>query len=275
VDYFLRGTLLDGSLYWDTSVNIASWAPLLRTAGSFVLALNQWVAFAIWLYERDLIMIHSVLSLHSMTGELLNRLDNSASNHQMVAGISGAHLSLARVVEEYLLVLEQCKTRTHSQAVLLVEGGDSKEFYSRSLSILLTRADARIASLRPHNSPWDLVVGFTSHSNVLVFLALFLATRTRIELFRIGKNIAEPTSQSTQGIPKQLTSGKQVKGQKAEQARALVTLEFCGNVPIGTNPSLKLRAYLPGDLMAELKLNVKSQKLAKLRKILAGLLSLA
>jgi uncharacterized protein YjbI with pentapeptide repeats len=274
VDYFLKGTLLDGSPYLDASLDLASWAPMFRTAGSFVLALNQWVAFTLWLYEHDAAMIHTVLCLHSMTGELLNKFGTNPSNHQAISGVSGAHLSLARVVDEYLISLEHCTNSVRSEVVFLVEGKETETYYYRALSPLFARTKARIARLVPHNSPWDLAIRFAPHTNVLLFMALFLATRTRIELSRVTQIIrtrsALPSSRRRErGSNKEKEPSEQI----VPHAQPILTLEFGGNLPIGNNPSLRLKAYLPGNLLAELRLNIKSQRVAKLRRVLKEVLS--
>jgi uncharacterized protein YjbI with pentapeptide repeats len=275
VDYFLKGTLLEGSPYLDASLDLASWAPLFRTAGSFILALNQWVAFTLWLYDRDAAMIHTLVCMHSMTGELLRTLERNSSSHQAIAGVSGAHLSLARVIDQYLFILEQSKGRVRNEVTLLVEGGDTKEYYYRALSLLFARANARITKLMPRNSPWDLVIRLAPHTDILMFMALFLATRTRIELSRVTEVMTTSTVSPSRRKGKELAPGKESPGQIVPHAEPLLTFEFGGNLPIGSNPSLRLKAYLPGNLLAELKLNIKSQRLAKLRKVLKGLLSVA
>ncbi len=95
LDYFIKSTLLGGSLFLDYAVKLESWIPLSRTAGSFAVVLSQWVEFILWLYERDQLTIHTVICLHSMIGGLLTRFGDEGRHNQAVATISGAHLSLA------------------------------------------------------------------------------------------------------------------------------------------------------------------------------------
>jgi hypothetical protein len=106
-------------------------------------------------------------------------------------------------------------------------------------------------------------------------MALFLATRTRIELSRVTEIAAPPEETAPGRKTKKLMLGKEPHGQIVPRAEPLLTFEFGGNLAIGSNPSLRLKAYLPGNLLAELKLDIKSQRVAKLRKVLRGLLSVA
>jgi uncharacterized protein YjbI with pentapeptide repeats len=59
--YFLAESLLDGSTHLDTCVNVASWLPAFRTAGSFAVVLNRWIEFLLWLFERDQLAVHTLI----------------------------------------------------------------------------------------------------------------------------------------------------------------------------------------------------------------------
>ena len=114
-----------------------------------------------------------------MTGELLQALEKNGSSQQAIAGISGAHLSLARVIDEYLLILEQCTRMYATNVVFIVEGRKTKQYYYRTLSLLLKRGDAQDCKI----DATQFTMGTTGqiHPTLLTFsfYGAFLATRTR------------------------------------------------------------------------------------------------
>jgi len=275
VEYFLLGTLLKGSRYLDALVDLSTWLPMFRTATSFMLALNQLVIFLIGLYDRDQLTTHAVVAVHGMTDELLKKLEQAPTNQSALASIGGAHLSLARIVDQYLIILEDCSTAFTHGAVFLVEGEQNEAYYKKVLGPLFQRADARISRLVPHNSPWELAVVFPPHSRVLLFWALFLATRTRIELSRVSRIVPLATA-PVKSSPTKRGRRKQdvpVAYSAVTRAKPILSLEFGGRHVVPTSPTLRLRAYLPGDLLAELRLSVGSKVITRLRNAIKQVLS--
>lgn len=268
--YFLEESLLDGSTHLDTCLNVASWLPAFRTAGSFAVVLNRWIEFLLWLYERDQLAVHTLIRLHSMTDGLLRALGDRASQRQALATISGVHLSLARPVDNFLIVLEQCAASLNRELALLVEGGESKAHYYRALRPLFDRSPAEITRLTEHNSPWELVVSFASGTSPLLFVALFLATRTRIELARISQKLQDRTKEGSDVRSK--PSERSHAADQSPNIEPVFALDFGGSRIMRTNPNFRLKAYLPGNLVAELQLDIGSRGIAKLRKTVKDLL---
>ena len=272
VHFFLTETLINGASSLDTCLNLTCWLPMFRTAGSFASVLNRWAEFLLWLYENNQLPIHTLIRLHSMTDGLLMGLGERHSQQQALATISGTHLLLARPVERYLILLDQYLTSESHQVSLLVEGHQNKAYYYRALSPLFTRGPARITKLVKHNSPWDLGITFASSSSVIFFMGLFFATRTRIELSRIASkserlmlpDVAISNASQKQNIRK--------KPGKRTANESILCLDFGGNHALRTNPSFRAKAYLPGNLVAELRLDVSSRQIGKFRKTLKDLL---
>lgn len=264
VEYFLKETLLEGSVHLDACFRFEAWLPMFRTANSFVVVLNQWVDFLLWLCERNQISMHTILAVHTMTGELLNAIHSRAEHSSRLAAISGAHLSLARAVDRYLDLVDQSARRYPNGVQLLVEGGTSKRFYEKALQALLVHTDARITAVVPHNSPWDLSIAFGSASGSMLFMAFLLATRTHIELSRIRTHV-----QQTQKVGKK---GKSVTSKSTKVADPILAVDFGRALPQSTSPNFRLRAYLPGNLLAELKITVSSRRVGRLRRVIRDLL---
>lgn len=266
VEYFLKETLLEGSPYLDACAKLSSWLPMFRTANSFVVVLSQWVDFLLWLYGRNEVSTHTLLAAHTVTGQLLSALETSMKHHSAAAGVSGAHLSLARPVEAYLELVGWCSKVYAEGASFVVEGDGSKAYYEQALAPLFANAEAQIMAVVPHNSPWQLSLSFGSASGALFFMALFLATRTQLELSKLHSQML--VSQSTKRRQKATKSRSKAK----PPAEPILSLDVGVARLSSTSPTLRLRAYLPGNLLAELKITVGSQQIAKLRKIVRGLL---
>jgi hypothetical protein len=271
IDYFVRETLLEGSRFLDESVKLESWMPMFRTAGSFVVVLGQWVEFILGLYARDEITVHTIACLHSMTGTLIDLLSKEGSQSQPLSSITGAHMSLARAAELYLYTLDQLDGAVGNELTLLVEGGNNHEYYYYELTPLFERAQATIARLAPHNSPWDLVVSFGGSADHFLFIALLLATRLRFELLRLG----ERQRAEQRRLP---AAGRGAIGKASGEREAstkhdtVVEINLGMHRPMPENPTLRLRFYVPGDLVAELNLDVGSQVIAKIRKTVRDIL---
>lgn len=272
VYYFLNETLLEGSPYLDTCLNLTSWLPAFRTAGSFAVVLNRWTEFLMWLYERDQLTIHTLILLHSMTDGLLHALEGRSSHHQAITTINGVHLSLARYIDQYLILLEGCVASASQEMSFLVEGRRTHAYYYRELTPLFERAPARIIRLVKHNSPWDLGISFASGTSTVLFMALFLATRTRIELSRIGQKLQDHVSDMPPPEPSSAKASGKRRRNATPGTESILSLEFGGNRVLRSNPNFRLKAYLPGNLVAELQLDVSSQKIARLRKTVKGML---
>jgi hypothetical protein len=153
---------------------------------------------------------------------------------------------------------------------LLVEGGQSKIYYYRLLRPLFDRASAQITKLTRHNSPWDLVVSFASGSSPVLFVALFLATRTRIELAHISQKLQDRATKVGEAQSRHLE--RRHTASRSPHVEPILALDFGGSRMVRTNPNFRLRAYLPGNLVAELQLDIGSRGVAKLRKTVKDML---
>jgi uncharacterized protein YjbI with pentapeptide repeats len=276
IDYFINETFLGGSVHLDASLKLDAWSSTFRTAGSFVVTLSQWADFLLWAFERDRLTVHTIIALHSMTDSLLRMLAEADLNQHVVSTLNGTRLSLARVVDEYLTVLGELTSDWSPETglVLLVEGHGSKDYYQRTLKPMFDRAPAQIESVVPHNSPWELTLTFASASTLMFFVAFLLATRTHIELSRIrerprakahGERALAPTG-------KLRAPARRAPNRIAPLTESILSMEFGGAQPSKVAPALRLKAYLPGNLIAEFKLTVGSRQLAKLRQTIKDML---
>jgi uncharacterized protein YjbI with pentapeptide repeats len=274
LEYFLSESLLDGSGALDRCFAIDTWLPRSRSAGSFSLVLSRWSEFLIWLFERDELVLHVLLRLHTTTNGLIQAIESITVHTAWIAQLRGVHLSLARIVDQFLVVLENSAMSPSNQLSFIVEGGSTPSWYYRNLKPLFDRAPGmQIVRLTKHNSPWDLSV-LLSHGGVFFVMALFFATRTRFELSKYTEKLAK----ADQRLSLQRPPARKAPRREARASTDLVTkqpilsLEFGGHQPIEGTPSFRIQAYLPGNLVAELQLDLSSQHVGRLRKILKDVL---
>jgi hypothetical protein len=180
VFYFLNGSLIEGSSHLDEALLLDSWLPNFRTAGSFAVVLTQWVQFILWLYERNELLAHTIIVLHTMISRLLSELSKRDAEHQALTAIRGAFASLARVVDEYIIAVDNLLESTDGRMRLIVEGEGGVEFYERGLAPLLERDGAHIVSIAPYNS-WELIVAFIQH-HPYAFITLLAAATPRMNI---------------------------------------------------------------------------------------------
>jgi hypothetical protein len=207
-----------------------------------------------------------------MTGGLLARFGNERTHNQALATIRGAHLALGRTVEGYLVTLELCERVTGRQVTLVVEGGDSDEYYYEELAELFKRAEARITRLRPHNSPWEAVVTFAQNSTHYWFTALLLATRTEVELTRINQRMRAKDDTVPQKPKRRSTKNATAEATEPVQDRETLMKVGFGLHAMPESPTMSLMTRLPGNLVAELRLDVGSRQIATMRRTLKDLL---
>jgi hypothetical protein len=272
LEYFVNNSLLEGSLFLDSAVKLESWIPLSKTAGSFAIVLSQWVEFILWLYERDQLTVHTVICLYSMTGGLLARFGGERTHNQALATISGAHLSLGRTVEGYLVTLELCERLTGRCVTLVLEGGDSKSYYYEELAELFKRAEARITRLVPRNSPWEAIVTFAQNSTHYWFTALLLATRTEVELARISERMRLKDDSISRKGTRRSAKTTDTSAEINEPDRETLMKVGLGLHAMPGTPTVSLMTRLPGNLVVELRLDVGSRQIAAMRQTLKDML---
>jgi hypothetical protein len=236
VEYFLEDTLIEGSRNIDAILDLRSWLPKFRTAGSFVVVLAQLVEFLIWLYDHEKLPLHTLVCFHSLTDSLLRALGEESSNRQALAGIGGVHLSLARVVDPYLVILEELTSSPQMEERLLVEGPGDIRYYEKALARLLAPGDVAIKEVRPHNSPWEILFAFGAVTSKLLFLALVLSTRTKLELARVVKTAEVKSTKSSTALARRRIS------EKVPMTEPIISLDFGGSRVTHVTPNLRLRA---------------------------------
>ena len=224
LDYFLAGSLLDGSEHLDAALDVHYWIRTQSTIGSFSIVLTRLCEFLLQLHEHDELAYLPLVQLHAVTGALASLVPADARMRQAEFAVYGTHLSLARQIDAFGEALSKFAGVRRWKLTLLVEDGRQKASYKRDLPELFRRGRPRIVSLTPHNSPWEMLLAFPSSAALGTFAALFLATRTRIEVQRLLETGIPAVPRSRSRVPRdsQQIARLTIGAAKAPRARSLV-----------------------------------------------------
>jgi len=273
--YFLNEYLIYGSEYLDEALDVQSWSSRwFRSPGAYAVDLSQWVTFLLSLYETDQIPALPLVRLHSTAAQLAAWLSRGERHSQSVVLIYGAHEALSRMVQKFLESLESLNQTVKDRIVLVVEGGGDPEYYQRELAPLFERCNARIVSLTPHNSPWDLAIEFASKNHIF-FLALLLATRVRLQIYRVNARSESGASSSDTldrgGVE---DSGKNQKRKLTTPPPRDTVFEI--SLPTGgpppENPILSWNTLLSTNLALDLRLDVGTKVAGHIKQIVRDFL---
>lgn len=251
--YFIVGDLRDGSEHLDSALNVGYWIRTQSTIGSFSIVLTKLCEFLLRLHENNELAYLPLVQLHAVTSALALALPTDIRMRQAEFAVYGAQLSIARQIEDLGICVQKFTETKKRNWTFLVEAKHPKSYFKRELPELFRRGLPRIVSLVPHNSPWEMLLSFPSSAVVGSFLALFFATRTRIELHRILNSSIVPSSRArrtkygrTQVA--QLTFG----AAKGKESRSLIHF---------TTP-------LSPSFAADFQLSISTQCIGKARRIM-------
>jgi len=252
--YFLDGNLLDGSEHLDAALDVSYWIKTQATIGSFSIVLTRLCEFLLYLHERDELAYLPLLQLHMITGKLASAVPADARLRQAEFAVYGTHLSIARQIDDFGLIIRKFTNSRRRNWTFLVDGKHPKAFYRTELSELFECGRPRILSLVPHNSPWEMMLGFPSSAAVGTFLALFFATRTRIELRRM----LDTTATSAPGTQK--------RSRRASTQVAQLVLGAAGTTE--AKSLVHFTTQLSPTLAADFQLSVSTRCIGRVRRII-------
>jgi uncharacterized protein YjbI with pentapeptide repeats len=252
--YFLDGNLLNGSEHLDAALDVSYWIKTQATIGSFSIVLTRLCEFLLYLHERDELAYMPLLQLHLITGKLASAVQADARLRQAEFAVYGTHLSIARQIDDFGQIMHKFTNSRRRNWTFLVDGKHPKLFYRTELSELFERGRPRIISLVPHNSPWEMMLGFSSSAAVGTFLALFFATRTRIELRRM-------LDATTTAAP-----GRQKHSKRASTQVAQLVLGAAGSTE--SKSLVYFTTKLSPTLAADFQLSVSTRCIGRIRRIM-------
>lgn len=255
--YYLNGDLTDGSEHLDAALEVGYWIRSQSTVGSFSIVLTRLCEFLMQLHERNELAYLPLLQLHTVTGALAMAVPPDTRMRQAEFAVYGVHLSVGRQIDGFIESLQRIKETRRRNWTFLVEGKHPRSFYRTELNEFFRRGRPRILSLRPHNSPWEMALSFGSTGGVAAFMALFLATRTRVELQRITTHAIVASTPRGCKRPRTRLAQITLGGAKLNEARSL----------------MHLTAQISPTLAADIHLSISTRFVGKARKLMLNLLN--
>lgn len=254
--YYLKEDLLSGSSEIDAILDVSFWQQIQSTIGSFSTLLTRLCDFLLYLHEQDEIAYLPLIQTYHLTGVLASSVGTDVHIRQAEFAIYGTFLSIARRMEPFRNVMQCIVDSGETNWTFLVVGKYPESFYQSELKDLFDRGDPKIVSLVPHNSPWEMALSFADKSSIAAFMALFLATRTRLELQRILKTVR------SKGAERPVTSDRE----------SLALLAFGGATDAGSKSLFRVVAPLSPTLAIDFELLVSTILIGRIRKIVISLL---
>ncbi|HEX4964025.1 MAG TPA: pentapeptide repeat-containing protein [Thermoanaerobaculia bacterium] len=268
IEYFLKPDLTQGSQYLDQALDLTRWTEVYKNPGSFVELLESFSEFMTHLYSCDRLTVHTILLFHNITSQLTDALPQRDDFHRLAMSLGGAHMVLSRIVEEYLGCLDLVLARSTSSISLLVEGPFDRDYYAQALAPWFTPAEMSIDFLIEHNSPLELGVSAGKVAALIPLLAVFLAARTKIEIVKLHERNWGNPSQRGKESPNLL-----LPSQQTQRRNQLLSISAGLTPDSPRRYEIQVRSLLPGSLLMDLQLQVGTQIIGKLRKIILDLLS--
>jgi hypothetical protein len=208
--------------------------------------------------------VHTILLLHYITAVLTEVLPREDDLQRVRMSLSGTHMILSRVVEEYLDALHVLTSELPDTIIFLVEGPMDKEFFHRELYPWFDAESMQIAFLIEHNSPLELGITASEAAVLVPLVAAFLSTRTKFEIIRLR-------DQRLEKRPRKTKKGTRLLPVPAAKEEALFSFEM-GKRDDPARYEFKVRAVF-GSALVDFRLQVGTKFAGKVRKIMVDLLS--
>jgi hypothetical protein len=257
--------LLEGSDDIDKTFDFGTWLDLSKNPNRFRMLIERYHEFIMHEYEYDRAPFWMILKFHKMTGELSQSID--PAKLEVYRSILGVHMSLSRMVELYLELTEYLMRKyiEEQEINLLVVGPVEKAYYLEHLAVIFEGRNLTIKRIVKHNSPNELLVGWEHVRDMLPLITLFLATRVK---FGIQKQVM------TQSFKNYLSSKELpdfTASPSPSKAYDILKTEFGFDKQVN-NYLFKLKAMLPGNLLFDLQIELRTNILGKVKKILLDIL---
>lgn len=270
LEYFLVESLIGGSAVLDEALDLSAWIETYQNPGTFVELLNSFSEFLVQLYDSQRSTVHPILLLHYVTSSIRDESLNT-SFIRVAQSLGGTHMILSRIVEEYLVSLNQAFNSLEKPTLtLLVEGSYGEPFYQKELEPWMV-GGAHLSRFEPHNSPFVLEIVAESISSLVPLLALFLATRTRVEILRIQSR--DKASRSYKSLPstEQPVESPKTSASQSSAPESVFLFDLGAKAASDDSYQLRLKSLLPGSLLFDFRLQVSTQLVGRMRKALIAL----
>lgn len=186
VSYFLNNYIESNGDLLDEALLPVTWLKSIRIVSSFCALISDFSRFLVWLYNNKQSSVLVILKFHTNNFYLLKEVEKNESNSLLYQTLSGIHLTLTKVVEQFSLGLSKLKNRYgHFQVLHFAANGPLDKEHFQSLLDLSQIKDAKVYAVRPRNSPVDLAILSENISTTVTILAFFLATKSKVVVEKI------------------------------------------------------------------------------------------
>ncbi len=267
LSYFTsKSERLAGGELLDKMTEVTNWLNICGVESNLPQYLGQYYEFLLFLYDNENAPLYSLLKLHELTGEIV---DNAEKYFQVYVGVMGIHMSLSRIVEDFLMTTSLLPQRLEKSIMLRVIGPLEESYYSEIFHNWMKSTDVRIGELKKANSPNFLTFVWENYESIMPLIALLLSTRLKLDFGRIrqfafSENVHAETNESSP--PEQM---------------ALIVPESAApfGLSLGRNPAEKLlwemriRAIFPKKILFELRLGISTAIFSKIRDVVIEILA--
>lgn len=266
ISFFLEpDILIEGGDSLDDTFKVDNWIKLCQIPTTLINLLELYHNFIVNYYNHNKALFLLLLKLHDLTNKLQIEFEDEPEIYQKVIGI---HMSLSRLIEPFLLLTMRTVQSVRNEVVLLVQGPIEKEFYLSKLDFIFSCFDLTIIKVKKHNSPNELFIEWGQYKDILPLIALFFATRIRIEFSKlliiqeqISGEITMPEDIKLEALPEKET--KQLKA---------FTFELGPDRDKKNLFGLRMKTIFPGNLLFDIGLHLNTKVLSSSRKIILAIL---
>jgi uncharacterized protein YjbI with pentapeptide repeats len=260
LSYFEFGTADGDADVFENVLNPRNWSGDAIIEASFSALLTKFTQFLTVLYSSNRLATYAILRFHTYNFELLEWLADRPELPTLYQTAAGVHLTLTREVDKFAVLLQSLvDAHEESRKVRIEAEGPLERSYYEHFFAELGVEGLRIESVRPRNSPVELLVAFFDYTTLMTGIALVLAVRTKIELLKVPRVAKAP-------------SGSRGVRAHTEGGRELISFQsgFMPDRP--SNFQINVRTLLPRSLLLDLHLSFSVAVFKKVRSILLGLL---
>ncbi len=256
VRYFAVGRLDADAGILDDALNIRNWGSDAVVEASLATQLNIFSQFLMILFENDEIAFYPILILHTRNFEVLTWLEGRPRTTVLYQVVAGVHWTLSREVETFMRLVDFFSGTLDVLPELhfAARGPVDPVFFQRWFAEVGVDG-IKVLAVKPRNSPVDLAVVAENYPSLVALIALFLASRLKVELSELS--------------PK--SNGQSVQRESGDNQVFAVSAGF---VPAKTAEyELSVRTLLPKSLLLDLRITLNVSLFTKARGVLVQLLT--
>jgi uncharacterized protein YjbI with pentapeptide repeats len=258
IAYFECGSVDADPAALEAALDLRNWGTGAFVQGSVGLQISGLSQFLLALYEREEIAVYPVILLHSNNFRFLEIVAAQPHAKALYQIIAGVHLALTRVTDEFAVELTAFTKHVHWRRRLhLAALGPADVAHFEKWLNEQGVTGVEVVSVRPRNSPVELVVQFVTQGDFIAFAALLAATRTKMELTRLGAVESSQHGNAGQTTP--------------DQAMLSFSAGFSLDHP--SVYELNVQTLLPRSLLLDLRLGLSVRVFSAARRVLVDLLS--